>query len=59
VRARFPLGITSSGTPHPHQPESEAHPKAQVRPRRRPRASGLGYQSVIAVARSSDGDPLT
>jgi hypothetical protein len=31
VRARFPLVITSSGTPYPHQPESEAHPKARVR----------------------------
>ena len=32
VRARFLLVITSSGTPHPHQPEPETHPKAWVRP---------------------------
>jgi hypothetical protein len=51
--------ITSSGTPHPHQPEPEAHPKARVRPHRRPHASRLRYQSVIAAARSRDRDPLT
>jgi hypothetical protein len=59
VRARFPLVITSSGTPHPHQPEPKAHPKARVRPHRRPHASRLDYQSVIAAARSRDCDPLT
>jgi hypothetical protein len=32
VEARFPLVITSSGTPHPYQAEPEAHPKARVRP---------------------------
>ncbi len=51
--------ITSSGTPHPRQPEPKAHPKARVRPRRRPRASRLSYQSMIAAARSRDCDPLT
>jgi hypothetical protein len=59
VTTRFPLVITSSGTPHPHQPEPEAHPTARVRPHRRPRVSRLGYPGVIAVARSRDGDPLT
>ena len=32
MKARFPLVITSSGTPHPHQPEPEAHPKTRARP---------------------------
>jgi hypothetical protein len=58
VTARFPLVITSSGIPHPHQPEPEAR-KPQERPHRRPGASRLGYQSVIAAARGRDGDPLT
>jgi hypothetical protein len=58
VRARVPLVITSSSTPHPRQPEPKAHLKDRVRPRR-PRASRLGYPSVIAAARNRNCDPLT
>jgi hypothetical protein len=50
--------IISSDTPHPHQPEPEAHPKARVRPHHHPRATRLGYQSVIAAARSRDCNPF-
>jgi hypothetical protein len=50
--------VFSSGIPHPHQPEPETHPQARVRPHHHPRASRLGYQSVIAAARSRDRDPL-
>jgi hypothetical protein len=32
ARARFPLVITSSGTPHPHQPEPKTHPKDRASP---------------------------
>jgi hypothetical protein len=58
VRARVPLVITSSGTPHPHQAEPKAHPKARVRPHRHPHASRLDYQSLIAAARSREPRPL-
>jgi hypothetical protein len=54
-----PLVITSSDTPHPHQPEPEAHPESPGETTRRPHASRLGHQSVIAAARSRDRDPLT
>jgi hypothetical protein len=57
--ARVPLVITSNSTPHPHQPEPKAHPKTRVKPHYRPFASRLGCQSLIAAARSRDGDPLT
>jgi hypothetical protein len=33
--------IISSDTPHPYQPEPEAHPKARVSPHHRPGASRL------------------
>jgi hypothetical protein len=59
VKARFPLVIISSGTPHPHQPER----KLTRKPGRGIITAlvpvGWGYQSVTAAARSRDGDPLT
>ena len=51
--------ITRSETPPPHQPEPKAHPKTRAKTHRSPDASRLAYQSVIAAARSRDGDPLT
>jgi hypothetical protein len=42
-KGEVPLVITRSGTPHPHQLEPEARPKARVRPHRRPHASKLDY----------------
>ena len=32
MRGEVPLMTTSSDTPHPHQLEPEAHPKARLRP---------------------------
>jgi hypothetical protein len=57
MKARFPLVIPAA-TPHIPQPESET-PESPREPTRRPGASRLGYQSVIAAARNRDGDPLT
>jgi hypothetical protein len=41
-----PLVVTSSGTPHPRQPEPKAHPKARVRSHRHPGASRLGLPEL-------------
>jgi hypothetical protein len=58
-RSEIPLVITSSDTPHPHQPEPKVHPRTRARPHRRLMPVDWGYQSVIAAARSRDRDPLT
>ena len=55
VTARFPLVITSSDTPIPTSRSRKPgwDPTAALVP------VDWGYQSVIAAARSRDGDPLT
>jgi hypothetical protein len=57
--ARFPLVITRSGTRIPTSRNRKPTRKPRERPHRHPRASRLGYQSLIAAARSRDCDPLT